>query len=61
MAREVGNYYIIRAAWLCNICFKPTFKNKVTHKCRSAPHYLGSVQIARIPKKKLNKVLKVLK
>ena len=61
MATEVGKYYIVRGAWLCNICFNPTFKNKVTHKCARAPHFLGKVQIAKIPKKKLADVLNVLK
>ena len=61
MSNEVGKYIIVRRAWICNICFKPTYTNKITHKCANAPHYLGNVQIARIPKKKLDAVLKALK
>ncbi len=63
---EVGKYFVTlgRYAWICNKCRKPTFTNKIKHKCNSAPHWFGSkekeVVLTKVQHDKLNNYLKRL-
>lgn len=66
MIEKVGKFSIVleRGCWVCNICRKGTYTQKISHKCNSAPHFLGTSEITRIDDLTLqerNKVKKFLK
>lgn len=63
---KIGGYRLSleRPCWVCNICKHPTYKDKVKHKCHSAPHFLGIskiIVVENLTKEELKKTNKFLK